>query len=263
MISLFVSNTASDNVIVNNNGSSVTMFLTPPVVLDPNKKYTLSLVEADISNVNPNIISGVNSTFSYTWDNIQQTYHQFPTGLYSLDELQRQIDRYTQDDVNQAPLFKLEANTATSKIYIHYLSTRVKLNTNSYGNSDCVLKLLGFDNQSYIGPIDTAGDYFESDNKATLNNLTNILVNCNIIHGSFLNSKQGNVLASIMPDVEPYSMIQYRPNFLLKVPLTTHNISQLVVNLTDQNGNSISFMPDQNGINYEKWHVRLIIEEEK
>lgn len=264
MIPIFIKNKSQDNTIISNNGSTVTLFCNPAIMLDYKKKYTLSLVEADISWVSPNIISGRNNRLIFLTDltntGIYTCWtHLIPTGLYSLDELQREIDRACQDKVNESGLFKLEANTATSKIYIHFTSNKIKLSCIGVDN---VLQVLGFlPTSGVLGPVDTANDFYEGDEKASLNNVSNIMVNCSIIHGSYINSTESNTLASILPDVEPYSLIQYRPNFLIKVPITRNSISQLTVNLTDQDGNALNFMGTNN--NYELWHIRLVIEEEK
>ena len=61
MISLFISNSPSTNKVISNNGSSVTTSLTPPILLNPNKKYEMRLLSASIVYCEPNISSTLNN----------------------------------------------------------------------------------------------------------------------------------------------------------------------------------------------------------
>jgi len=267
---LFISNKKDKDTIVTNKGSTVTMCV-DNIILDQQKNHTLPLVEADVAWCSPNIFSSgpnKNNVFKFSWYNnaiINATYVDFTCnfddGLYNLDQFQRQLDIFCLDNAGESPLFKLEPNTATSKIYVHFLSNYIKLDVSG---TDNVFQILGFNSSSgVLGSVSYYNDFYESDNKAKFNNVTNILINCSIIHGSYLNSIQSNVLSSIIPDVEPYSMILYRPNYFMKVPITTHSISQITFNLTDQEGTNISFLPNTNYTENESWHIRLVIEEEK
>ena len=64
MYSLYINNNAnSSNKIVNSTGSSVTCYFNPPIQLNPDKKYEMRLLQANLVYCQPNITSA-NNNFS-------------------------------------------------------------------------------------------------------------------------------------------------------------------------------------------------------
>ena len=82
--------------------------------------------------------------------------------------------------------------------------------------------------------------YNESPNIVNIMQVNSILVNLDIIMGSYVNGLQSPTLYSFYPNVSPGYKIVERPNpSLIYYPLSRHDISRIRVWLTDQNGNSI------------------------
>ena len=104
-------------------------------------------------------------------------------------------------------------------------------------------------------------DYYEGDN-ALLNNIQNVLVLASFVTGSYQNGQSKNVLASVTPDVQPYSNILYRPNVDIYVPVTQSVLDTITFQLVDQDNNNINMgVHDQDTDVPERWSLRCIIKE--
>ena len=72
--------------------------------------------------------------------------------------------------------------------------------------------------------------------------VNSILVNIDIIMGSYVNGSSSPAIYSFYPNVAPGYMIVERPNpSLIYYPVSRHDISRMRVWLTDQNGNLVDF----------------------
>jgi len=260
MISLFITN--SDTTSTSLNGSKVTLSLNPPIILDPNKKYYASAPEVDITYCFANIFTGKNDKFKYSEmkNGVLTSFtHTFSQGLYTVDAIQQEINRCTQSDIQNNYLFVLEPDTSTSHIFIHFMTTTCRIDCT--GN-DNMMQILGYDSSSGIlGPVLHFNDYYEGMN-ASLNNVQNILVLASFVSGSYQNGQSKNVLASVTPDVHPYSNILYRPNVDIYVPITQNILDTITFQLVDQDNNSINMGVHDVTDVPELWSLRCIIKEE-
>ena len=103
-----------------------------------------------------------------------------------------------------------------------------------FSDDNSIASLLGFE-KKVIGL-----GYNESDNIVNIMPVNSILVNIDIIMGSYVNGLQSPTLYNFYPNVPPGFKIVERPNpTLIYYPLSTHDISRIRVWLTDQDGNSI------------------------
>ena len=93
MISLYINNTPSSYKTINSTYNSVTLQLQPPILLDPNKKYQLRVLNANVVYCQPNITSA-NNKFSY-WVNGVNYVKTIPIGLYGITDIDNTISRYT------------------------------------------------------------------------------------------------------------------------------------------------------------------------
>ena len=94
--------------------------------------------------------------------------------------------------------------------------------------------LLGFDNKLY-----TSGSN-ESENMVNILTINSILVNIDIISGSYVNSSTQPTIYSLFPNVSPgYKIIENLHN-LLYLPITADAIHSITIWLTDQNGNELN-----------------------
>ena len=152
--------------------------------LDPSKKYEAALLSLDMYNSIPNIIEGENNAFEYSVDN-GNTWKMIAinTGAYELsainNEIQRQMIAEGDFDSNNSLCYiTITANESrgTSIINITNTSYRVAFNApHSIGS------VLGFNATDIL-----SHGYNESPNKVDIMSINSILVNINIISGSYV-----------------------------------------------------------------------------
>ena len=69
--------------------------------------------------------------------------------------------------------------------------------------------------------------------------VNSILVFCDLIGSSYLNSTQQPISYSFIPDVEPGEKIVMRPSTLIYLPIASDIIPRMTVWLTDQDNNPL------------------------
>ena len=110
--------------------------------------------------------------------------------------------------------------------------------------------LLGFDSKLY-----TSG-FNESENMVNILTTTSILVNIDIISGSYVNGFTQPTIYSFFPVISPgYKSIEY-PHNLLYLPITAHTIHSIAIWVKDQNETSLTY---EERILSMRFHLREII----
>ena len=94
--------------------------------------------------------------------------------------------------------------------------------------------LLGFHSKLY-----TSG-FNESENMVNILTINSMLVNIDIISGSFVNGFTQPTIYSFFPDVFPGYKIIENPHNHLYLPITSDTIHSITIWLTDQNGNELN-----------------------
>ena len=79
--------------------------------------------------------------------------------------------------------------------------------------------------------------FHESQNMVNILTINSILVNFDIISGSYVNGSTQPIIYSFFPDVSPGYSIIVNPHDLLYLPITSDTIHSITIWLTDQNGN--------------------------
>ena len=78
--------------------------------------------------------------------------------------------------------------------------------------------------------------------------------------GSYLNTQESNVIASVTPNTLPYSTIFYAPVHPLRLPVNKHRIDQANFTLVNQDGDEIDMGTDNGTLQPELWSIMLDIE---
>ena len=114
---------------------------------------------------------------------------------------------------------------------------------------NAINSLLGFDSKLY-----TSG-FNEFENMVNSLTINSILINIDIISGSYVNGSTQPTIYSFFPDVSPEYKIIENPHNLLHLPITSDTIHSITISLTDQNGNELNLR----GENLSKrFHLREI-----
>ena len=109
--------------------------------------------------------------------------------------------------------------------------------------------LLEFDSNLY-----TSG-FYESENMVNILTINSMLVNIDIISGSYVNGSTQPTIYSFFPDVSPGYKIIENPQNLLYLPITLDTIHSITIWLTDQNGNELNLRGENLSI---RFHLREI-----
>jgi hypothetical protein len=196
----------------------------PPITLDEDGTHELALLNIDMYHSVPNIDESKNK-FVYYYDNIKYEI-EFPTGAYEIKAINDYIQEQLVKDGNKEA-FSIKANPITLKCIIRINKSNILI----HFNHDKSLKnILGFGEDS----IEGIGEH-EGEQIVNILSVNTILVNCNIIEGSYINGVQKPVLYSFFPDVPPGYKINEKPSTAVYLPVTIPRINSIHVWLTDQN----------------------------
>jgi hypothetical protein len=202
------------------------------LILDQNKNYEVALLSLDTYNSIPNIIAKKNNNFSYSTDN-GETWKVITlnTGAYELEAINNEIKRQliANRDSDSAITITPNVSRLTSIVTIENPSYQV-----NFGQQHSIGSVLGFGEE-----VISLG-YNESPSIVNIMQVNSILVNIDIIMGSYVNGSPSPAMYSFYPNVAPGYKIVERPNpSLIYYPLSRHDISRMRVWLTDQNGNLV------------------------
>ena len=203
------------------------------LILDPNKSYEAALLSLDTYNSIPNISEGKNNIFSYSSDN-GKTWKTitFFTGAYELTAINNEVERQmiANGDASETPI-NITANISRLTSIVNIKNPDYKVN---FGVENSIGSVLGF------GPVVIGYGYNESPNIVNIMQVNSIIVNIDIIMGSYIKGLPSPAIYSFYPNVGPGYKIIERPNpSLIYYPLSRHDISRIRVWLTDQDGNLI------------------------
>ena len=97
-----------------------------------------------------------------------------------------------------------------------------------------ISSLLGFHSKLYTSV------FHESENMVNILTINSILVNIDIISGSYVNDSTQPTIYSFFTDVSPGYKIIENPRNLLYLPITSDTIHSITIWLTDQNGSELN-----------------------
>jgi hypothetical protein len=223
--------------VLSGNTADFTIDMLQPIHLDADKKYEASLLSIDLYNSIPNITEE-NNKFRYSTDN-GNTWKLITLnkGSYELqtinDEIQRQMIINGDYDSNNTEFYiTVTANISELKSVIDITNSTYRVDftvENSIGST------LGFQ------PIELGYGYNKSQDIVKITKVNSVLVNVNMISGSYVNGQQSPAIYSFDPTrVPPGYKIHERPNPKLIFYLVNKScIESIRVWLTDQNNKLI------------------------
>ena len=163
------------------------------------------------------------------------------------DEIQRQmIANGDYDKDKNISYVKITPYLSTLKSIVEITNPKIKVKLTTIGPT------LGFLKDTLLEE-----GYHESPNIVDIMKINSILINMDIISGSYVNESQSPVIYSFYPNVSPGRKIVERPNLaLIYYPVNRREIGSIRIWLTDQDNRPI----DLRG---ERVTVRIIIREIK
>lgn len=193
----------------------------PPIELSGD--YECALVDFQTYNSIPNV-DDHNNMF-----HIGSVSVRIPTGSYEVEDLAEYINKQLKY-MYEGLEIQLFANNNTLKSSI---SATDKI---CFDKDRSIGGLLGFSKRELAANV-----LHKSDLNVNIVKVITVRVECNIISGSYSNSKRSHILHEFSPTVAPgYKMVEV-PKNLIYLPVNVKTISSLTVKLTDQDGELINF----------------------
>ena len=238
----------SFQIILSNDKTNFNTRFNPKLELDEKKKYEIALVNLETYYSFPNI-DETNNTFVYSPDNGNSWEKiKIPEGSYEIDDINNTIQhemkkRTHYDEINEDYYINIAPNTNTLKsVLILEKGYQVDFN-----HQNSLAKVLGFTGTKY-----TEG-FHESENVVDILRINSILVNIDIISGSYVNGTTKSTIYSFFPDVSPGYKIIESPVNLVYLPITLNTIDSLNVMITDQDDHLLNLRNEKLTI---RFHIR-------
>ena len=158
-----------------------------------------------------------------------------PEGSYHVEDINEFIHRQMRknghyDKAIDKDIIEISADTNTLKSEM-IINNNCEVDFRQYNS---VNSLLGFDSKLY-----TSG-FNEYENMVNILTINNILVNIDIISGSYVNVSIQPTIYSFFQDVSPGYKIIENPSHLIYLPITADMNHSITIWLTDQNGNELN-----------------------
>ena len=116
-----------------------------------------------------------------------------------------------------------------------------------FNHRDALAKVLGFTGAKYTGR------FHESENVVNILSINSILVNIDIISGSYVDGTTKNTIYSFFPKVSPGYKIIEMPINSVYLPITLDTIDRLRVSITDEDDHLLNLRNEKLTI---RFHVR-------
>ena len=240
-------------LILSSNKTNFTTYLMSPIHLDQNKEYEAALLSINLYNSIPNITED-NNIFKYSIDN-GSTWKtiSLEKGSYELqainDEIQRiMIQNGDFDTNNNEAYITISPHISELKSIIHISNETYVVDFNT---ENSIGSVLGFRS------LRIGYGYNKSHDIVDITKVNSVLVNVDIISGSYVNGCESPAIYSFDPNrVPPGFKIEERPNpSLIYYPVNRKNIHYITVWLTDQDNNPIDLRGERVTV---KIHIREV-----
>ena len=147
------------------------------------------------------------------------------------------------DEVNNDYYINISANSNTLKSVL-IIESGYQVDFNQPNN---LSKVLGFTGTKY------EEGFHESENVVNILSINSILVNIDIIGGSYVNGTTKSTIYSFFPKVSPGYKIIESPVNLVYLPITLDTIDSLTVTITDQDDHLLNLRNEKLTI---RFHIR-------
>jgi len=220
-------------VSVSGTTSTLRTVLFPAITLDKGKQWEVALLDFTTYNSIPNITEKVNNKLHfYKEKDKNNRYLKFNevsliTGSYEIDDINKGLQAAMGRDN-----IKLQANNNVLRSVIksnYYIDFTQK---HSIGS------VLGFPSNTTILERNTV---YTSPEPVNIIKVNSINITCNIVKGSYRDGTNQHVLHTFYPTVPPGFKIVEKPHNLVYLPVNTSHISDIVLNVLDQDGNLVDF----------------------
>jgi len=235
-------------IVVSDNKTRFTTQFNPHIQLKKNKGYEIALANLETYYSFPNITEE-NYRFMYSPDEGLTWFVIFiPEGSYDMEDINKVIEQKITKN-GHCNKITISANTNTLKAVL-ILENGYQVD---FCPPDSISSDVGFNNDLY------ATNYQESENPVNILSVNSILVNNDIISGSYLNGQRYPTIYSFFPGVFPGYKIIETPSNLVYLPVTLDAIYSMQTSLTDQNGKLLNLRGENVPITFRVQEIQIKI----
>ena len=187
----------------------------PPLQLDINKNYEVSLINAQIWYSWHNITTN-NNKFFYSIGKGNSKQLKIPPGSYNIEDLNTEIKHLIEQNGD-------DKNSITITPNYNTLRSRIELKNNykvDFRKPGSIGKMLGF-GLSFL----KVNGVHDSTHVVNISNINSLQIHCSLINGSYINGISSDLLYTISPNVPPGYLIQVEPKKNVYAPIK--NLSQI------------------------------------
>lgn len=228
--------------ILTGKSSSLSSDINPTIYLEDDAEYEIGLLNFDSYYSIPNVDAKRNTFLWWTTDGSQHTA-VIADGAYEIATLFEEI-RKTILRVDTKAVITFDLNHNTSKVI---LETNRKI---SFDVKNSIGSVLGFRNKIVEPNTETL-----ADSPVQILKVNAICIDCNIAAGSFLNGNPVHIIHSFFPTVSPGYKIVEAPETTIYYPVTVKALSNITVQILDQDGELINFRDE---IRTVRLHLRRV-----
>ena len=224
-----ISREHSYSLLLSSNKSDFTTQIQPPLEMS-GERWAVGLLSLETYNSIPNI-THKNNVFRYSTDS-GATWKEITlaVGSYEISQINSEIQRLMQLNGDSGIEITINYHTLGSVVNITPATYQVNFKV-----ANSLAQTLGF------GSVILSQGYNISPNIVKILTVNSILVNCNIVGNSYLNSKQFPVLYSFFPNVKPGYKVVQDPVNVVYLPINGDQIQNIRIWLTDQDGHALDF----------------------
>ena len=170
------------SIVVSDNKTRVKTWFKPPIQLHKKKEYEIALINLE-TYYSFLTIDGSNNCFTYSTGSSAPWFDiSIQEGCYHVEDINEFIHRQMRknghyDKANDRDNIEISANTNTLKSEM-IISNNYEVDLGRYNS---IISLLGFDSKQY------SSGFHESENMVNILTISSILVNIDIISGSYVN----------------------------------------------------------------------------
>lgn len=229
----------SITVTFSGNSSELTANFFPELELDDRFEYSCGLLDfttyqsiANIHNGNNKIYFRTNTVSDNISDKDVQQFGilrkiEIPVGSYELKEIADYLEA----------VFEKFGITFSLTVNKNTLKTTILCSTALYFDEiDSMRSVFGFNTATIEANVPT-----ESQDIIRITQLNTIIVECDIVNGSYINGQKCHSLYEFAPNVEVGYKIIESPRNIVYLPVTTNRIRSIQIKIVDQDRNPIDF----------------------
>jgi len=254
--------------------SLLTLQLYPPIILNETQNYELGLINFVTYNTIPNVDS-TNNNFYFGTSAIQ-----IPEGTYEIKDIAKIIsgkvnmlqkphptsvpppillsslsssssrnqikkivnkdeEEDDDDDDNEVVAKKKDGSTEFIKINTNQNTLRCEIKGTQdiyFDKPNSLANILGFEKRTL-----SANKVHISDYPINISKVNAVCCECNLVTNSYNNNKPSHILHMFYPTVPPGYKIVETPSNVIYLPINTRYLDEVIIKITDQDGNLINF----------------------